>query len=349
MSVRYRDFHGSYFVKVGRVLDTYNAIIPAPAGWYFLDSPQFDPIYRALNTYVDLGYHIVEDTVGVFRSWGEPVDRVIYRVKPRMIEYDGTVDGARYGSFLSALSSAGRVLRGGDFAFVPGFEHQTLHPSYHGTIGPHPQVTPLYVPLESGTAVLHGPGVGSDWVNGFNNSPGYPTPVSPASADNRLQRVIGSYGLGVGIHFTLGNQSEFWEGNFWDEVIVVPEFVHVVSYLRDNIFSGDNSHSMWGRLPGYYNIALGTKVSGFTCTDPSVLPCTIRYHLVCAADFYTTRPADEVSATTSFWEGDVEIRLSYDQYYDPPTQHFADVGGFTGMKLSTVGKIKLSICPDCSR
>jgi hypothetical protein len=152
----------------------------------------------------------------------------------------------------------------------------------------------------------------------------------------------GSYGLGTGIHFTLGNYSEFSEGNFWDEVIVVPEFVSVVNYLKDVIFSNGNSHSMWGRLPGYYNIALGTKVTEFSCTDPSILPCTMRYHLVCAADFYTTRPADEVSGTTSFWEGDITIRLSYDQYYTPPDQHFTNPDGATDMKLSTIGQVKLS-------
>lgn len=145
MSLKYRDTHGSYFIRMGYLFH------PAPNDMPNYIMSDYDPFYAIIRTSVlDLGYLPVEDVISVFHSQGPDVETIVRGAKPRPSRYDASVDRQRYGSILDSLAAGVRLLNGNKpfSVFDPVNQHQVTHAQYDGVITPRFVDDPLFVPDE---------------------------------------------------------------------------------------------------------------------------------------------------------------------------------------------------------
>lgn len=131
MALTYHNDHGGYFVKLGIGIQSLSDL---PGG---VNYPFMDPIPRLIGgASWELGWVHCEDTLAMYRQNG---DSSVYKVggyQPPTLPYDPQEDYQRYGSNLSAIAAAVRMLSGQKaLLFDPGVEHQTAHLALRGDVG----------------------------------------------------------------------------------------------------------------------------------------------------------------------------------------------------------------------
>lgn len=158
MALHYTNNHGSYFVKAGTALGQ-----PLNLLSFSTSRPYCEPLIRSIfSTTYEYGWFPPEALIGYFLDRGEPETLDLLSTPVDEFEYDAPTDRQKYGSLLTDISAAGRVLRGESLFFSPGQEHQAWHASYQGDIGPFLQDDLLPIPPPFVTSVNLGEGLTLD-------------------------------------------------------------------------------------------------------------------------------------------------------------------------------------------
>lgn len=297
----FTDFHGSRLVRVGKAIAGVSRINDGLL--WIMDRPIFDPVPLMIDrAYVDLGYHVVEDTLGMFRDHGTSTREVLYGTKPVNTAYDGPLDQVRYSSILSNVALAGKLLRGESVIFTPANEQEVKHSAYHGDLGPRIVADGLFdeYVYSPQSRVIATPGIAVGW--GPHGPDLFDLSHAPYSVRaNKITFAPAGLSNVPYVEVLSGTSSEL--DNCLSPLITNLE------YIRDHWAPFSYANSGTGGATHWYRV----QVQDFTWTNLSRFPIDITYRLKMVMGH---NPDTTFDTNVSEW--DMLYRIDFIREYAPP-------------------------------
>ena len=306
MTAYYYDSHGSYFVKGSIGIGGVTAFAGLSTS-----IPHLHPIFQLLQGNLwEFGWYHVEDTLGFYRDHGVPEVSRVLRSKPQPFKYSSSVDWAKYGGYLTNIAVLSKALQGKPLEIVPGHEHQVLHGSYRGNIGPHLLDDLLQYPDPPYSTTLYG-----DF--GAISLPAF----VPPNVNGYQMQSVSAYDNPFGVDFAVvEDRPDYGYVRFLPETL---------DYLVENVMG--NGHSLH-------------LASSFPWCDYNWTFDGLQWHYQNDGDIAITfRSYWEECGGTYYWEWQVTLVIHRELFFTSATTRPPFVGGYWGGLTTATTRLRYEV------